>query len=213
MGLGTTTPSQLLTVAGNGLFTGQLTVTGPAVLGTTTIANLTLGAALPVSSGGTGATTTTGATANLQFLQTGTGAAARSISDKLADTVSVKDFGAKGDGVTDDSGAINSTIAAACAGVHSVYFPTPKVAYSIASPIVITCDGLTLNGTGSVLLYYKGTSGAAVTSSFTNPYPVHVTIEGLQVKLYNSGTSCYDWGSASRALTHSVVRCKMVQNM
>jgi len=54
LGLGTTTPSQLLTVAGNGLFTGQLTVAGPTVLGATTIANLTLGAALPVSSGGTG---------------------------------------------------------------------------------------------------------------------------------------------------------------
>jgi hypothetical protein len=54
LGLGTTTPSQLLTVAGNGLFTGQLAVTGPTVLGTTTIANLTLGTVLPVASGGTG---------------------------------------------------------------------------------------------------------------------------------------------------------------
>ena len=57
LGLGTTTPSQLLTVAGNSLFTGQLTVTGPAVLGTTTIANLTLGSALPITSGGTGIAT------------------------------------------------------------------------------------------------------------------------------------------------------------
>src|ERR1022692_1925818 len=56
LGLGTTTPSQLLTVAGNGLFSGQLTVTGPAVLGTTTIGNLALGTALPVTSGGTGGT-------------------------------------------------------------------------------------------------------------------------------------------------------------
>jgi|CZKX01.1.fsa_nt_gi hypothetical protein len=56
LGLGTTTPSQLLTVAGNGLFTGQLAVTGPAAFGTTTIVNLTLGTALPVSGGGTNST-------------------------------------------------------------------------------------------------------------------------------------------------------------
>jgi hypothetical protein len=59
LGIGTTTPSQLLTVAGNAMFTGQLSVAGPTALGTTTIANLTLAAALPVSSGGTGQTSYT----------------------------------------------------------------------------------------------------------------------------------------------------------
>ena len=40
------------------------------------------------------------------FLQSGTGAIGRTVPSKLKDTVSVKDFGAAGDGVTDDTSAI-----------------------------------------------------------------------------------------------------------
>lgn len=46
------------------------------------------------------------------FLQVGTGAVRRNAQDKMRETVSVKDFGAVGDGVTDDLAAFNAAIAA-----------------------------------------------------------------------------------------------------
>ena len=45
------------------------------------------------------------------FIASGTGAVARTVQDKGRETVSVKDFGAVGDGVTDDTAAIIATIA------------------------------------------------------------------------------------------------------
>lgn len=53
-----------------------------------------------------------------------TGAVAYTVEDKLAQTISVKDFGAVGDGITDDFLAINTAVkAAADLGGATVYYP------------------------------------------------------------------------------------------
>lgn len=56
---------------------------------------------------------------DVSFLPAGTGAVTRTAQSKLRDVVSVKDFGAVGDGVTDDSAAFTAALAAA----NSVYLP------------------------------------------------------------------------------------------
>ncbi|HEX8223921.1 MAG TPA: glycosyl hydrolase family 28-related protein [Allosphingosinicella sp.] len=67
---------------------------------------------------------------DVTFTQSGTGAVTRTVRSKLRDTVSVKDFGAAGDGVTNDSAAI---AAAYASGAGAVYFP--KGTYLTAAEI------------------------------------------------------------------------------
>ena len=55
------------------------------------------------------------------FLSSGAGAVARSAQDKMRDIISVKDFGAAGDGITIDTTAIYAAVAAAAG--KTLYFP------------------------------------------------------------------------------------------
>jgi hypothetical protein len=59
------------------------------------------------------------------FIQTGTGAIQRTVESKLKDTVSVKDFGAVGDGVADDTAAVQAALDAAFA----IYFPAGNYSF------------------------------------------------------------------------------------
>ena len=68
------------------------------------------------------------------YMPAGTGAVARTVQDKLREFVSVKDFGAVGDGVTDDTAAINAALAAVPVG-GVLRFPAGT--YRVTSQIVI----------------------------------------------------------------------------
>tara|TARA_R110000803_G_scaffold61535_1_gene121390 strand:- start:2938 stop:4836 length:1899 start_codon:yes stop_codon:yes gene_type:complete len=69
------------------------------------------------------------------FLPAGTGAVAQSVQTKLRETVSVKDFGAVGDGVTDDTAAIQAAADAAKTEKKALFIPAPTVSYLISSTI------------------------------------------------------------------------------
>jgi hypothetical protein len=73
------------------------------------------------------------------FLPQGTGVVARSNQDKLRETVSVKDFGAVGDGITDDTAAFNAAISTS----KKVYVPkgTYLVNVTINTKTVVEGDG------------------------------------------------------------------------
>ena len=75
-------------------------------------------ATAPVSSQATGGTSDA-----MMFLQNGTGATARTYQSKMRDAYSAKDFGAVGDGVTDDTTALQNAFAAAIANDKGLYVP------------------------------------------------------------------------------------------
>jgi hypothetical protein len=77
------------------------------------------------------------------FEPAGSGAVARSTQDKLRESVSVKDFGAVGDGVTDDTAAIQAAVAFAQAGYRKVFLPAGTYLVTGSIP---TYTGMTFHG-------------------------------------------------------------------
>lgn len=75
-----------------------------------------------------------------------TGSVGRTQHDKNIDLVSVKDFGAKGDGTTDDTAAIQASIDALYPAGGMVYFP--KGIYKIIDTINITNIPIHIKGDG-----------------------------------------------------------------
>lgn len=93
----------------------------------------------------------------VSFLQAGTGAVSRTSQEKMRDVVSVKDFGATGDGVTDDVAAV----LLACATGKKVYFPSGT--YLFGSTLALTSSHA---GCGFILddaTIQKGFNGTLIT--------------------------------------------------
>jgi hypothetical protein len=80
--------------------------------------------------------------ADVSFLQAGSGAVVRTAQSKMRDVVSVKDFGAVGDGVADDTVAIQAAIDTLSAG-NALFFPagTYKVSALTVPTAYITFMG------------------------------------------------------------------------
>jgi hypothetical protein len=126
----------------------------------------------------------------VSFLQAGTGATPRTAQDKMRETVSVKDFGAVGDGVTDDTAAIQAT---ANTGA-SVFFPfgrykvtaaiTPAVAYQtfygvgdatiVQGAVNINCFDLSGTEGGKIRnLVFEGAAATLGGSNFARNHAVY----------------------------------------
>ena len=99
------------------------------------------------------------------YLPAGTGAVATTVQTKLRESVSVKDFGAVGDGVTDDTAAINLAIVAG----RNIWFPAGT--YLINTSILVSSkNNVRLQGAGMNVSIIK----CAAATTFSVP-PLDVT--------------------------------------
>ncbi|NBB84295.1 MAG: hypothetical protein GVY28_12935 [Alphaproteobacteria bacterium] len=108
------------------------------------------------------------------------GAVERTVQGRLGDRVSVKDFGAVGDGLTDDTAAILAALAAAAA-VHA-----PAGTYLVGAPIRVG-GGQSLTGDGAASVLKATAAGIAVVELVAERALVaDLAVEGgaVGVKLY-----------------------------
>ena len=97
------------------------------------------------------------------FEPAGTGAVARSVESKLRETVSVKDFGAVGDGVTDDTAAIQAAIDYV-GSINGGVIGLPQGTYGITSQLNVPYSNVILQGCGSDNIHDGGSSTTPATS-------------------------------------------------
>jgi hypothetical protein len=146
------------------------------------------GGITPVAQGGTGASTAAAALANLQYLTALSGGVARSATAKNGDWVSVKDFGAVGDGVTDDTAAINTCIAAVNASPYrAVYFPAGT--YKITSALAVTAPAFYAFGAGmnGTILKASGNFSAVFTFSLA---VLQLRVSAMTIDQTGTTTQC-----------------------
>lgn len=156
---------------------------------------------IKLARGNAGATTqdviSVDASGNVNGLVKSTGSTtARSLANRFADVVNVKDFGAVGDGVADDTAAIQAAIKTAFIQQKNVYFPF--AIYAISSTIIIpqyfdyTSKGIEIDCGNSnfkmmadVTLFTSGyyNSGVLVTN-FGTPLDSHYS-QGIVLKNFH----------------------------
>lgn len=98
-------------------------------------------------------------TTNGSFKASGSGSVARSVQAKLSERTSVKDFGAVGNGIADDTAAFVAAIAYA-ALLGGAIIDVPAGTYLIASTITITANGISFKGAGSLSSIVKNSNAA-----------------------------------------------------
>jgi hypothetical protein len=121
-------------------------------------ATITFSEAPPLNSAiefiiGQAVTEISGDSDSINYTQGGTGSQQRTLTSKLQESVSVKDFGATGDGVTDDTAAIQAAIDAS----FKIYFP--QGTYIVSSTLSADKTGFKVFGESEDVVTIQASSG------------------------------------------------------
>lgn len=132
------------------------------------------------------------------FIQSGTGAVARTVSTKDRDIVSVKDFGAVGDGVTDDSAAFIAAIQSLNSrvpvftrlgdGQAELYIP--EGAYRLTQSGILSNTGVVTRG--GYKMRGAGRENTVIWLDCT---------DGVTKWLYDNGATQRNWGCTFESIT------------
>ena len=121
---------------------------------------------------------------NTLFTQIGTGAVSRTYSSKVGESFSVKDFGAIGNGITDDTSAIQATINAVnVAGGGEVFFPrgTYKITSALVMDTGIYTQGISLRGVGRNSIISQTGAGQDAIKFSTTQFLQNSSLRDLQI--------------------------------
>jgi hypothetical protein len=136
-------------------------------------------------------------------LQPFTGAVARTQHSKNADILSVKDFGAVGDGVTDDTNAFAKAYAT------SLWNEIPPGTYKVSTLPNYNQAGTRIIGKGQVVINYTGSGqGLICDAGSTTQQAMNIYIDNLTI----NGTAVATDGIFIRSIHHSIFRNIRIRN-
>jgi hypothetical protein len=137
---------------------------------------------------------TSGDATGIDFTQSGTGAVTRTVASKLQDVVSVKDFGAVGDGVTNDTAALISALNTG----KEVWIPKGSVFTLNAAQTITFIENLNLVSPEEVTVFNLAEGDHAITEAVevTNPYARNIIIKGSVKTQVNCTAAANVGGSA-----------------
>ena len=145
-----------------------------------------------------------GASGNVQFLQAGTGAQVRSVQSRLSEIVSVKDFGAVGDGTTDDTAAIQAAIDVVSSSGGSVFVPAGvyRVSQIVLRSYVTLQGARQENGWARLSSWDKGTVIRSLNNSSLSPIKIQnpainwglqdIIVDANKANQSNPGVHCVE---------------------
>ena len=140
-------------------------------------------------------------TANLvTYTPAGTGAVATTVQDKLRESVSVLDFGAVGDGVADDTLAIQAALNSGA----SVFLPSGT--YNISSALTISTNGQEFigQGKGKSIIKQTATNKNGIIITGNNVYVGHLQVRDIVRSSGSAEFSGVVWGAVDGTVIENV---------
>lgn len=139
------------------------------------------------------------------FIQSGTGAVARSAQDKMREVVSVKDFGAAGDGVANDTSALQ-TFLNACAGKRGII---PAGTYIVNNLNLVSNSEIEGDGIGRTIIKRQasGTGNLFISASSKNDFVIRgIEFDGNRASQTNAFhvltiDACEEWSVTGCRIT------------